>query len=372
MKKLLIIGTVGLAILFATSCSDDEQKELTKQEAENVLTNVNSEISQTMGQMMETEGMTAINSFMNLTTYFGTTKSSYFQFFNPISLTNRVLNVKLNTNSIVKAPALEYQGLVFEEWIGTWEWVGSTQEWKHTANETNRVVFKYPSSIGATTNDATLIISNYSSVTVSAEVIPTSVNVILSVASILEPVFTLNYNAEFTSEGLPQMLSLNVLLSTFNLTALASVESRTNDVLVSFSHQLKNQNVVAMSSNLEAVIPNVTQFNPNEDYFPSSVKGFLQIGSLKVTADLKVLDFFTSTINGTPSSITTAANSNLKVGLYTYPQNDVIAHIKWAYNNEYSPDYSDDLPVIPYVVFNDGSEDLLAKYLSSLGMLPLK
>ncbi|HQB77180.1 MAG TPA: hypothetical protein PLJ52_02445 [Tenuifilaceae bacterium] len=372
MKKILFLSMVGLAMLFATACSDDEPKELTKQEAENVLNNVNTEMSQTMGQMMETEGMTAMNSFMTLSAYFSTAKSISFQFINPVYLANKVMDVKLNTNSFVKAPAVEDQGLVFEEWVGTWEWVSSSQTWKYTANETNRIVFKYPATVESTTNDATLVLSNYSSVTIGTEVIPTSLNVTLNISWVEQTALAITYQAAFTTEGFPQMLSLDVQMSQFSLTVLANVQERTNDVVVHFSHQLKNQSVVAMSSDLEAVIPNITEFDPNEDYIPSTLKGFLQLGSLKVTADLKVIDFYTSTINGTPSSIAASANSNLKVAMYTYPQNEMLAHIKWVYNMEYNPQYDDDLPLIPYIVFSDGSEALLETYLTTLSTLPLK
>lgn len=372
MKRILFFWMVGLAMLLATACSDDEPKELTKQEAENVLNNVNTEMAQTMGQMMETEGMVAINSFITLSAYFSTSRSISLQFINPVHLVYKVMDVNLNANKFAKAPAIECPNLSFEEWIGTWEWVGSSQTWKYTANETNRIVFKYPATEESTTNDATLVLSNYSSVTIGTEVIPTSLNVSLNISWVEQTALAITYQATFTAEGSPQMLSLNVQMSQFSLTALSNIQSRTNDVIVRFSHQLKNQSVVAMSSNLEAVIPNTTQFDPSEDYIPSSVKGFLQIGSLKVTADLKIFDFYASTINGTPSSITAAANSNLKVAMYTYPQNEMLAHIKWVYNMEYNPQYDDDLPLIPYIVFSDGSEALLEAYLTSLSSLSLK
>ncbi len=115
-----------------------------------------------------------------------------------------------------------------------------------------------------------------------------------------------------------------------------------------------------MSSNLEIemtreIMVSPVDFEEFDDVQVNEVIGYIQMGNLKFTLDLNLIDFYTDA-EITPTELEILANKNLKFKLYEYPSGVSVAYITWYFNAEINY-------IEPYFVFSDGSEEEAINYL---------
>ena len=85
--------------------------------------------------------------------------------------------------------------------------------------------------------------------------------------------------------------------------------------------------------------------------------GIFQFGQVKAQLDLLTKDYFLVVLNATSSTdVVNAANANLKITLYTYPQGEEIGDIVWQWDNV-------EETIVPYILFSDGSTLPLTDFL---------
>jgi len=124
--------------------------------------------------------------------------------------------------------------------------------------------------------------------------------------------------------------------------------------MTNFTHSIKNGGLVLMSSNLEILFPDfdmTLDVSMEEEVEPKTVNGHLVLGSIKATLDLNNEKFISDMSSGV--DMETAANNNLNIKLYSYPEGASIAYVKW---------YAVDNDIEPYLVFSDNSEEPAENY----------
>lgn len=363
-KKLHQIGIVLAFIMIAAiSCDKNEEPEpLSKQEAIETLNSMSTDLEQAMDEMMTTEGMTTLTTLMQLMSMEDEgTKKIQVPIINSLPKTiQKVAFLNFKEFTLVKPKLKMDDDFGIGGMFGTLTWNFETQMWDYSTLPADKLVFIFPSSPEQTTNDASLTISNYQELVSETDTIPTSLNLSLLIETV--EVLSIDYAAEISNDIL-NSISLSVVMNPFSFDLNLNITSQSGNSLITFMHTIKKENITLMSSSIEVLLKGVASINLltneelPEDVMIDYLKGYLQQGQVKVQLDLAIEDFFEALLSSeTPTQISEAANQNLAIALFTYPQGAKIADVKWVWDNELEE-------LVPYLVFSDGSEIPASEFL---------
>ncbi|MDD2278147.1 MAG: hypothetical protein PHD06_07745 [Bacteroidales bacterium] len=357
-NNILKLFAIAILPFFITvSCNkNDDNEPLTKQEAVKVLESASQQMGQAMGELMETDAMQAILNFGNL--FYGDEVSTP----NIAKTTQELVLLagkpatKPNLPSFAFTAKDEVQDTPFGNY-GTYTWNPTQMVWTYNPVPTDKAIFKFPSDETQETNNAVLTLWNVSSFNQEGDEALTSLNLSLSVnnANVLSVFYKLTLDAENRFKD----LSLTIEMSPFYLSAGINFITNNTGVRLGLNNEMKKEGVTIQSSNLQMQfmgleLPSLfvedDGSEPEEDIMPLTVKGFVQMGGLKITLDLDIAEF---SMAPTPESVSTYANKNLKISLYAYPAGNKLAYIKW-YNMEGG--------LVPYFVFSNDEEEPVADF----------
>jgi hypothetical protein len=149
---------------------------------------------------------------------------------------------------------------VWDEISGIYTWNPVAGNWDYEANST-KIEFRFPSTDGGTTNDARLIIDNFTSINILTPIdeeytgdIPTSLNMKLMVGSSQLMGFT--FTAQYNNDGIPTLVAADLSIETFTF----SVDLTNTDTEVSAAYMIKegDKTIIELSG---AVQGDFTQAN---------------------------------------------------------------------------------------------------------------
>ncbi|MFC2089541.1 hypothetical protein ACFLT1_02100 [Bacteroidota bacterium] len=138
---------------------------------------------------------------------------------------------------------------IWNEAKGTYTWNEMTESWDFTENA-DAVVFEFPSAEEGTSNNATLTISNYTSVMVNSPLeeeydgdLPTSLDIdfVVDGASVMSFHFAANYNAD----GIPEDGAADLNIGDFTF----SIDGTNNDTEISANQSFTNGDQVILQMN---------------------------------------------------------------------------------------------------------------------------
>lgn len=366
-KTFLFAAILAFA---AVSCNKVEEPEpLSKEEAMAVLNSMGSDMEVVMNEVTQTKGMVTMSYLMELMSVTDEPELSSKVLVKSVDqLVDNALNLKLK-----QLNSVSYRSKMDENpdegfFTGTLTWIHLTGEWQYDPLPEDKLIILFPSLPDKEENDATLTIWDYSEVTYQDEIFPVSLKVSLvidpdsDIDDDEETVFSVIYSSTLQNNALSNT-SIAVELEPFTLNLTLNFNPQVNNLMILFGHELKKEDVKIMSSNIELLIKGITAISPfssmeiPENAVPSTLYGYIQMGQVKVQLELKMEEFYNIIqTSENPTAITESANSNLKVTLYTFPQGQKIAHVKWVWDNEMGF-------IVPYMVFSDGSEMPLSEFL---------
>ena len=110
----------------------------------------------------------------------------------------------------------------FDENTGTYTWNFDTEDYDYEDNSSDALIFKFPSEVDGTSNNATLTLTNYSSVQVANPIdedyegdLPTSLDVTLDVDG--TTAMTYGFEIDYNSEGIPESVDTDLTVGDFSL-----------------------------------------------------------------------------------------------------------------------------------------------------------
>jgi hypothetical protein len=256
MKKIFSIVLCGGLILASCSKDDNSSEKFSTQSVEANKAFVEESGVQFVGAMKRMESLQTIDLLMN----FESLNSTQFvkgTALNRNSKLNSTINALLTAastrklNGVFNAMANPYElksteptslQQFWNESVGTYTWNPQLSDWTFAQGGT-KVIFLFPSSETATTNDATLTISNYQGVTISSPVeedytgdLPSALNIELKKGT--NVLLTYVFGATYNNEGIPSSVASDLTVETFKF----EVDLTNNSSEVSVNYKLSENN----------------------------------------------------------------------------------------------------------------------------------
>lgn len=239
MKKLFLLLGIGVTVLF-TGCDKSDKdggevaEPLTSEQNKELMQTIGVEFVNEMAALQQLEGVSALTSFGLLTESEEDDDGRIDKSNSAVKIAKTILGFSYNRISTVEFGHMAYRvgqddddeftslQELFDENTGTFEWNFENEEFDFTDNSSDKVIFKYPSEPDGTSNDATLTLSNYSSVEVSNPIdedyegdLPTSLDVALAIGG--STVMTYGFEIDYNNEGVPESVDTELTIGDFSL-----------------------------------------------------------------------------------------------------------------------------------------------------------
>ena len=238
MNKLLLALGVG-SIILLTSC--DKNKEggeienpLTSEQNKELIQEIGVEFVNEMATMQEQEGVGALTSFGILLDGGYDDEGGRIASSSVTKIAKAILGFTYQkasatefgyaSSQIAQDEEDEITSLeeLFDENTGTYTWNFDTEDYDYEDNSSDALIFKFPSEVDGTSNNATLTLSNYSSVQVANPIdedyegdLPTSLDVTLDVDG--TTAMTYGFEIDYNSEGIPESVDTDLTVGDFSL-----------------------------------------------------------------------------------------------------------------------------------------------------------
>ena len=241
--------------LIVSSCNKDKDKAekfSTQSVEENkaIVENSGIDLSNVMKRMEAMATNDVIINFVDLSSslsskgFLFSRKSKFLSTFNAIIATtkgkkelNDVFDAMIYSREL-KGEDPESIKQFWDENVGTYTWNSSMGTWDEVLGG-NKVIFKFPSAEGSSTNDATITIYNYTGVNMSNPVdedytgdLPVSLNADLKVGS--ETLVSFEFGASYNSDGVPSAIAADLTIEHFKF----EVDISNNSKVVSVGYKL--------------------------------------------------------------------------------------------------------------------------------------
>jgi hypothetical protein len=263
MKKL-IFGIAAFIIVSAfiiSSCKkkDNAEKFSTQSVEENkaLVENSGIELSNVLKKMEIMSTNDVIINFVDLSSSLGSkgflfsSNSKISSVLNAIALAsggkkdmNKVFDAMIYSREL-KGQDPESIQEFWDQNVGTYTWNSSLNDWDQVLGG-DKVIFKFPSAEGSSTNDATFTVYNYSGVTISNPIeadysgdLPVSLNADLKVGS--ETMLSFVFGASYNSDGVPNAIAAELTIEKFKFNV--DITNNTNVVSVNYKF-LDDENIV--------------------------------------------------------------------------------------------------------------------------------
>lgn len=343
--KLTITFLSSIILIF--SCTkEDEPVQMGKEEAVELITVTSQLMDHTIVQLEQTEGVLLLSRFVTLNESTVVSKfisNSLFGFNNPVIVKPRTKNV----SNQFETPFGDF---------GTYTWNFSLNTWDFEATPSDKIIYLFPVDDTDNENTGNLTIEQFEQI----DELNGFVNqFLLTLKNDLMVVLSIDYSAELTNSSIDKV-TISINLNPFTIHTNQQFTEKEGGSFIESSITFKNQGVTLMSSILEIQTVDEVLISPDNTNELTDVKinhvlGYVQMGSLKATLDLLLLDFQNEQ-ELTALEYETLANKNLRVKLYEYPSGENAAFIKWYFNSQNNE-------IEPFLVFSDESEELAMDFL---------
>lgn len=345
MKKLVAMMLIILSVFFF-ACEDDEPEPLSPEKAKAELADLSAEMSTDFADMQEAEGMVAMQALMNMPDPFEEPAKSGVK---TAVISNIYESLIPFSKEIKTKSAYKSDGFDFDAHKGTYTWNSNTQWWDKTTNA-NYIVIIFPTE-GSTTNNAELTISKYTEDTYFN---PTEIEAKLEVNDI--KVIEIDFSATWEIDD-PKSLDVSIFLKPFTFDGgfnLATTSASANFSIIYNTTKI-------FSTNLSVTFTDDTQDDIKK------ITGYIQYRDIKISAAINLYNIEKIREElGTPmSSYTTLDEAleaiNKEIDAKVTKNGALVAEIELAFNTDTSSIY----PIIPVLVFSDGSSEPAMPYFES-------
>lgn len=190
-SMLILLGVIGF-----TSCQDDEVSPLTKQEAEQEISNTETQVATLNTEIINSEGFKVQAALSNIGLPDVYKKQA--------SITDQNKELKAKLNYIKKGVSGDFDfdfeyliDLDFEDYVGVWNWTANG--WvKASTTTSNQIILNFPYPASNTTNNAKVTYSDYTTKLILNQKYPTGLKCKIEIGN--QEVFSFAYAA--TVEGL--------------------------------------------------------------------------------------------------------------------------------------------------------------------------
>jgi hypothetical protein len=289
MKKLisLSLSLSLLALIFITSCGTDDTaktpvKEMTAEEASAKIVSTGKTAADDVVTMVDSEGVTALLALADLFEDFDQFSSRAEQ--------QSWVKAKFQTIShyFVHGPAqrVNEDDFSFDNIKGVHTWNFDLEAFERT-DDSEFFVVNFPSE-GSDTNNAELKITDLQFVTITTtdewdtyeDDYPTVIEGTLKVDG--ETYISLSASADWSSEGIPEKASVDLLVAPFTL--LMDFDD-TNALTSSGSASLKKNGTTLMAVDLDIT------FKTADKEEPTDIEGFVQYSNIKLSGSVDVAGY---------------------------------------------------------------------------------
>lgn len=269
-KLLLVLGLgVGSTVLF-TACNNDDSdnntpsEPLTVEQNKELMQDIGVEFVNEMAAMQEVDAVGTLISFGLLAE--DEDEGGRIASSSPVKVAKVILgftyqkasplefgyaSTRLSEDDDDEFTSLEE---LFDENTGTYSWNFTTEEFDYADNSTDQVIFNYPAEYGGTTNNATLIFSDYTGIEIANPIdedyegdLPTSLSVTLEVDG--QQIMSYAFEIEYNNEGIPVEVSTSMSMDDYALTVGITNNTSLIGYRADFTHGSKT--LLAVSTEVE-------------------------------------------------------------------------------------------------------------------------
>lgn len=350
MKKRILPLFIALFTLAFVACEkDEEQKELSKQEAKLALSAASVSVDSEMEEMQNHKALKSMQRLEDLDTPIGTD----FLFFSTQQLKG---NLNESPIAVFKANRKKTSGdqKTFADLVGTYTYNPTTENWDaQLADPNDKIILNFPTE-GSTTNNATLTIHTWEQTEVTTKrdgITDTYFETSRFVADMTvdqEKVLDLNLNATWAENGEPKSIEYKLEVAPYT----REISLSSTDGSAEFAVSFKKNEITLASFSITASM--------SEEGEPVKVSGHVQYGTIKIKGEVDMAGIMASiSTASTPSKILEKMNENVNVEVLTYPENDKIGNIRIDL-------LEDQAELTPVIEFTDGSKEPAEEYLNSV------
>ncbi|MFO8236201.1 MAG: hypothetical protein R6U04_12445 [Bacteroidales bacterium] len=341
---LTLIASVG----FFTACEDDEDNNLSYEESQEVLQDMDSQTAADLEEMSQTDGMTAMMTLNTMDDPFaGVVKSTKeYQVISNIKELALPADKKLKT---VKAT----DRFAFDDNAGTYTWNNTEGVWDYNESPTDEIVIVFPAdSTQMDNNNATLTISNYQ----DTEIVdgeysyyqPTEIKANLKVDD--DEQMDMSFTASWDDNGNPISMDISVLLTPFNFTGNLEEESTSGSL--NFSVDYNDSQILDAG-----VIVNFIEGTQDAEI----IDGYIQYRKMRIEANINIANIYEIEQNyenyEDDQDVLDAINEEIDAKVFH--DGDKVADLKVGMDDSTQE-------VIIVLVFNDGTEENAEEYFENL------
>lgn len=284
MKKLLTMMLM-IASVFFLAC-EDETEQLSKEEAVTELNNLDNDMSGYMEEMMNSDGMEAMDILMSMPDPFTSSKSSA-----RTSVLPNIQKYLLPVNTVKEKSLLEAEPFDFDTYVGTYTYHHTPFAYWEVETGGDKIIINFPTDeTNMGTNDGVLTIHNYNEVMISYyddsyqtmvdDYYPTDILADIYVNDVKIVEIDLNATWETVGDmaGEPSSFDISVYLMPFEFTG--AFDHTATAANIDFGINYKGESF--FSAGVDATFEN------GDMDTPLTVGGYIQLLAVKVDADVDV------------------------------------------------------------------------------------
>ena len=311
MNKLLLALGVG-SIILLTSCDKNKgegeiENPLTSEQNKELIQEIGVEFVNEMATMQEQEGVGALTSFGILLDGGYDDEGGRIASSSVTKIAKAILGFTYQkasatefgyaSSQIAQDEEDEITSLeeLFDENTGTYTWNFDTEDYDYEDNSSDALIFKFPSEVDGTSNNATLTLTNYSSVQVANPIdedyegdLPTSLDVTLDVDG--TTAMTYGFEIDYNSEGIPESVDTDLTVGDFSLIVGITNTKTVVGYDVNFTNGSKTLIAVSTSVNGDFTEAAIDAADENEDPTEVVTDGSFSLTMLDLKFDAE-MDF---------------------------------------------------------------------------------
>lgn len=349
MKKRILPLFIALFTLVFVACEkDEENKELTTEEAKLALTTASVSVEAEMTEMQNHQAVKAMESLENLGSPIGTDFMLFSAQQVKSGLKNPVEALKANKKK-------EGEQQTFAELVGTYTYNASVDKWEpQYGTPSDKIIFIFPTE-GSTTNNAVWTIHNWEQTEITYQdwgMTYSYMETTKLVSDILvnnEKVLDLNFTATWSTDGEPESIDY-----TFEATPyLQQINLRNSGENAEFAVYFKKSDVTLASFSLQATM--------GAEGEPSSISGHAQYGTIKVAGEVNFAGMASleETMVTSVEDFMAKLNEHIKVEVVTFPENQKIGDLQFDF-------VEGAMEPTVVIVFADGTKEPAEQYLDGI------
>ncbi len=343
----LLIPIIALAVL-GSSCSKDSKPALSSAQAEQAISDVNSNLANDLGDLQTSTGGVALNSFTNLTSTtspFGRLKSFNKPGEIKATMAASLTSVRQMLNRGTGGARVQGtdEPFNFDAKKGIYIYQFNSKTFIKSQETSTIIKIQYPKNDQSVTNDAELQITKYTDVLTSDGYQPTAVDAAIYINSVKEVGFklTAQYDAQ---TGEPNKATEELFVNPFTFTFSFD---NTPSTSASESLSLSKSGKTLIGVGATAVWASASDKTNGNG--PRTLSGYFQLKGLR----------FSLNVDGSKAS--TATSNNDFITITVTSDGSLAGHVVWAVDPARPNDGEQ-----PYMQYNDKNKELLSKVFADL------